>query len=44
LIKETLPYYLPKFDAIVKENGGYFVGGKVRLLLGCKVSYKCSGQ
>jgi len=32
-LKETafqkLPYYLDKFEAQVKKNGGYFVGGKV---------------
>jgi len=32
-LKETAfqkwPYYLDKFEAQVKKNGGYFVGGKV---------------
>ncbi|KAJ4452223.1 hypothetical protein ANN_03741 [Periplaneta americana] len=26
---ETVPYYLGKFDEVVKKNGGYFVGGKL---------------
>ncbi|CAG2063589.1 unnamed protein product, partial [Timema podura] len=29
LLNETVPYYLKKFDEIVKNNGGYFVGGKL---------------
>nr|CAD7455974.1 unnamed protein product [Timema tahoe] len=29
LLNETLPYYLKRFDEIVKNNGGYFVGGKL---------------
>lgn len=28
-LKETLPFYLERLDAQVKNNGGYFVGGKV---------------
>ena len=28
---ETIPYYMKKFDEVVKENGGYFVGGKVSI-------------
>ncbi|XP_067008872.2 glutathione S-transferase-like [Anabrus simplex] len=28
-VKETVPSMLSKFDARVKENGGYFVGGKL---------------
>lgn len=28
-MKETLPYYLNKFDEEVKKNSGYFVGGKL---------------
>lgn len=29
LKNETVPYYLGKFDEVVKKNGGYFVGGKL---------------
>nr|CAD7197724.1 unnamed protein product [Timema douglasi] len=29
LLNETVPFYLKKFDEIVKNNGGYFVGGKL---------------
>ncbi|XP_067008301.2 glutathione S-transferase [Anabrus simplex] len=29
LEKEKLPFYLSKLDDMVKENGGYFVGGKL---------------
>nr|CAD7429488.1 unnamed protein product [Timema monikensis] len=29
LLNETVPYYLKKFDETVKDNGGYFVGGKL---------------
>nr|CAD7259030.1 unnamed protein product [Timema shepardi] len=32
LLKEHSPYYLSKFDEIIKNNGGYFVGGKVILI------------
>ncbi|XP_067008299.2 glutathione S-transferase [Anabrus simplex] len=28
-LKETVPQFLSKLDARVKENGGYFVGGKL---------------
>ncbi|XP_067009305.2 glutathione S-transferase [Anabrus simplex] len=28
-VKETVPQFLSKLDARVKENGGYFVGGKL---------------
>jgi len=28
-IKETLPFYLGKLEAIVKENGGYLANGKL---------------
>ena len=31
LQKETVPYYLKRLDKIVEENGGYFVGGQVRV-------------
>ena len=29
LYKEHIPYYLSKFEDMVKANGGYIVGGKV---------------
>ncbi|XP_068085034.1 glutathione S-transferase-like [Anabrus simplex] len=29
LEKETLPFYLPRLDEQVKDNGGHFVGGKL---------------
>ncbi|KAK7864991.1 hypothetical protein R5R35_004955 [Gryllus longicercus] len=29
LFKETIPFYLPKFEELVKNNGGYFVNGKL---------------
>lgn len=29
IVKNVFPFYLEKFDKQVKENGGYFVGGKV---------------
>nr|CAD7259031.1 unnamed protein product [Timema shepardi] len=29
LLNETVPFYLKKFDEVVKNNGGYFVGGKL---------------
>jgi len=32
VMSTTVPYYLEKFEAIVKENGGFFVGGKVEKL------------
>lgn len=28
-MKETVPYYLDKFDEHIKENGGYLANGKV---------------
>jgi len=37
-LSTTVPYYLEKFEAILKENGGFFVGGKVislKILLNC---------
>lgn len=27
IVKEIVPYYLERFDAQVKKNSGYFVGG-----------------
>jgi len=32
VMSTTVPYYLEKFEAIIKENGGFFVGGKVEQL------------
>nr|CAD7400448.1 unnamed protein product [Timema cristinae] len=32
LLKEHIPYYLSKFDEIIKNNGGYFVGGKLLMI------------
>lgn len=29
LIKETVPFYMDKFETTVAENNGYFVNGKV---------------
>lgn len=29
LMKETVPFYIEKFENIVAENNGYFVNGKV---------------
>jgi hypothetical protein len=29
LKNETVPYYMSKFEEVVKKNDGYFVGGKV---------------
>jgi len=29
LIKETIPFYMDKFESIVGENNGYFVNGKL---------------
>nr|AEB91979.1 glutathione S-transferase sigma 7 [Locusta migratoria] len=29
LLNETLPFYMEKLDALVKENGGYLVAGKL---------------
>lgn len=29
VVKETLPFYLPKLDAIAKENNGYLANGKL---------------
>ncbi|XP_050549167.1 glutathione S-transferase-like [Daktulosphaira vitifoliae] len=29
LIKETIPFYMKKFESIVTENNGYFVNGKL---------------
>lgn len=31
LMKETVPFYMDKFENIVAENNGYFVNGKVIL-------------
>jgi len=33
LMKETVPYYMDKFKNIVTENNGYFVNGKVVLII-----------
>lgn len=30
-LSTTVPYYLGKFEEILKANGGHFVGGKVLL-------------
>ncbi|KAK7864595.1 hypothetical protein R5R35_003186 [Gryllus longicercus] len=29
LFKETIPYYMPKFEELAKKNSGYFVNGKL---------------
>lgn len=29
LLKETIPFYLDKFEKVIVENGGYSVGGNV---------------
>ncbi|XP_050540699.1 glutathione S-transferase-like [Daktulosphaira vitifoliae] len=29
LVKETIPFYIERFEKIVSENGGYFVNGKL---------------
>ena len=29
LKNETIPFYMPKFEEVVKKNDGHFVGGKV---------------
>ncbi|XP_067008891.1 glutathione S-transferase [Anabrus simplex] len=29
LVKEIIPYYMPKFEEVVKNNNGYFVNGKL---------------
>ncbi|XP_050444319.1 glutathione S-transferase-like [Adelges cooleyi] len=29
LVKESIPYYLERFEKTVSENGGYFVNGKL---------------
>lgn len=31
LVKQTIPFYLDKFEEIVAENDGHFVNGKVTL-------------
>lgn len=33
LVKEKIPFYMDRFEKIVAENGGYFVNGKVCLLV-----------
>lgn len=33
LFKETLPYYLARLDAQVKDNNGYLAVGRVIILL-----------
>lgn len=33
LLKETLPYYLQRLDAIAKDNNGHLAVGRVRLKL-----------
>lgn len=33
LIEETVPFYMNKFESIVAENKGYFVNGKVNILV-----------
>jgi len=32
LMKETVPFYMGKFEKKVAENNGYFVNGKVMLI------------
>lgn len=34
LVKETLPFYLTRLDAIVKKNNGFLALGRVRILDG----------
>lgn len=31
LLKEQLPFFMNKFESIVKENGGYLVNGRVSI-------------
>jgi len=33
LINETIPFYMDKFEKSVGENNGYFVNGKVPMLI-----------
>lgn len=33
LMKETVPFYLEKFEKIVAENNGFFVNGQVMVLI-----------
>jgi len=30
VVKETMPFYMSRFEALAKENGGYLANGKVR--------------
>lgn len=33
LVNETMPFYLDRFEKIVSENNGYFVNGKVSIII-----------
>ena len=39
LINETIPFYTAKFDEVIKANGGYFVGGKVRIKIYSRLNF-----
>jgi hypothetical protein len=36
--KETVPFYLSRFDAIVKKNNGYLAVGRVRVFQNFRTS------
>lgn len=40
LTNETIPFYLEKLDAIVKENNGYFALGKVTSMIAYNIRIK----
>lgn len=33
LIKELIPFYMSKFETVLKKNGGYLANGKVIILI-----------
>lgn len=37
LKNETIPFYMPKFEEVVKKNDGHFVGGKVGMRNKCNL-------
>jgi hypothetical protein len=37
LKNETIPYYMAKFEEVVKKNDGHFVGGKVGMRNKCNI-------
>lgn len=41
LMKETIPFYLSKFDKHLSENGGYSVGSDVSILNSFRITNIC---